>query len=81
MYIVNFIREAAKKVLLLMTGPFKPNPRPPLEFGRFNFGTFKKKVLKKDFFPLIARPFTPPPRNGPARPLKKELFCGFPMHL
>ena len=43
------IREATKKVLLLMAGLLRPNP-PPLELnGRWNVR--KKKVPKKLFFP------------------------------
>ena len=46
------VREAAKKVLLLMAGPLRPNP-PPLELnGRWKFGTLKKNYQKKFFFPL-----------------------------
>ena len=43
------LREAAKKVLLLMAGPLRPNSPPPLNLnGRKNFGTLEKN---KFFFP------------------------------
>ena len=46
------LREAAKKVIFLMAGPLRPNPPHPLELnGRWNFGTFEKKVPKEFFFP------------------------------
>ena len=38
------LREAEKKVLLLIAGQLRPNPPPPLElYGRCNFGTLKKR--------------------------------------
>ena len=43
-----FIREAVKKVLVLMAGPLRPNPPPS---SRLNVGTLEKKVPKKFFFP------------------------------
>ena len=50
------IREVAKKVLLLMAGPLRPNP-PPLEpLGRWNVGTLEKKVKKK----VVKKKFTLP---------------------
>ena len=39
-FIMGILREAAKKVLLLMGGPLSPN-----------FGTLEKKVKEKLFFP------------------------------
>ena len=43
----ELVREAAKKILLLMAGPL----RPPSSFNdRWNFGTLEKKVPKKVFF-------------------------------
>ena len=46
--------EAAKKVLLLMDGPLKPNHPAPLELnGRWNVRT---KAPKKFIFSLMARP-------------------------
>ena len=46
------IREAAKKVLLLMARPLRPNPPPPIELnGRWNVGTLEKKAPKKVLSP------------------------------
>ena len=59
------IREAEKKVLLLMTGLLRPNLPPlPQELN----GRWKKG------FSLIARPFTPPPLNGPAIKIRTFLL-------
>ena len=65
------VREAAKKVLLLLAGPLRTNPPPPSELnGRWNFGTLEKKVPKKVLFPLMARQHYPPPLLM-ARPLRE----------
>ena len=73
------LRKAAKKVLLLMAGPLRPNPPlpPPLELnGRWNFGTLEKKGSKKSYFflngPALYAPGPPPLLM--ARPLREELF-------
>ena len=65
----SFVREAAKikKNLLLMTGSLRPNPPPPSSvMAAETLERWKKKVPKKVIFSLMARPFTPPPLNGPA---------------
>ena len=56
-------REAAKKVILLLAGPLRPNP-PPWALERWNVE--KKRFQKKLFFSLMARP------------LREDFFCGFP---
>ena len=62
-----------------MAGPLRPYPPPLFELnGRWNVG---KKGFKKVIFSLIARPFIrPPPPLLMARPLREELFFGFPKH-
>ena len=60
------LREAAKKENLLRAGPLRPNP-PPSSLMAVERWNVGKKVI---FF-----------LNGPARPLREDLFvlfCGFP---
>ena len=65
----TLLREAAKKFLLLMAGPLRPNPLPPLELnGRRKVG---KKSSKKSFF-LNGPAFYPPLLM--AWPQREELF-------
>ena len=59
-----YLGKPQKKVLLLMAGPLRPNPK--LE-------RWKKKVPIKVIFSLIALPFTPPPLLM-AQPLREEFF-------
>ena len=68
LFVCFALGKPQKKVLLLMAGPLRPYPPPPLELnGRRHFGTLEKKVPKKGFFPLMARPLIPhPPFNAPA---------------
>ena len=64
----RILREAAKKVLPLMAGP--------LRGGEYRAGTLKKKNMYQRFNGHQAR------GGGGyalmARPLREELFCGFP---
>ena len=50
---------------------------PPRELSNIFWGEFILELQKSLF--LVARPLLPPPLV--ARPLKKELFCGFPYQL
>ena len=65
-------KGSRKKIRLLMARPLRPNPPTPssLMAGRWSVGTLEKKV-KKSYFFLMARTFTPP-LNGPA--IKRRTF-------
>ena len=69
------VREAAKKVLLLMARPLRPNPQPPLElYGRWNVGTLEKNWFKESYFFLNGPALYPPPPLLMVRPLREGLF-------
>ena len=50
----HFLREAAKKVLLLMAGPLRPNSTRPSSLMAVEI------CSKKSFFPSWPRPLPPP---------------------
>ena len=59
---IQFVREAAKKVIFLMPVPLRPYPPPPSSL--MAVGTFKKKFTKsqrKFFFFLMASTLPPYP--------------------
>ena len=64
------IREAAKKVLLLMAEPLRPNPPPPSSLMAVGKMERWEKRLKKSYFSLMARPLTLPAITL-ARPLRE----------
>ena len=59
------VMEAKKNVILLMAGPLRPNPPPPIW----------KKGSKKRFFSLMARPFIPPPTGFVSYVLPYDANC------
>ena len=63
---VLLLREAEKKVLLLMAGPLKHNPHPLELNGHWNVGN---NVPNKVLFPLMARP------------LRADFFLRLPLRL
>ena len=76
-WISLYLREATKKVLLLMTGPLRPNSPSPLELNcRWNVGTLGKKGYQKKF--LYGHALYPPPLLM-ARPLREELLFRLPL--
>ena len=51
------MKRIVHKFLLLIAGPLRPNPPPPLDLnGHENFVTLEKKV-PNFFFSLMTRPF------------------------
>ena len=72
-FFFSCIREAAKKVLLLMAGPLRPKP-PPLELnGHWKVGMLEKKVKKSYFFLDGLALYHPIPLNGTA--IKRRTFA------
>ena len=64
--------------MALLAWPLRPNPSPPSSLMAFGMLERWKKRFQKKF--LMGRPYTPPPPLM-ARPLRGELFFGFPYNL
>ena len=73
LFLLSLFREAAKKNLLLMARPLRPNPPPSSSLMAVEILERWKRGSKKSSFSLMARPLSPPPLLMD-RPLREELF-------